>query len=133
MRIFEGKRASYPIAQPSACSCSGLTPTQALQGFAKRRETNVLTNFRSKLDDTLVSADNLLAEQELLDGNLGLHAFRELLEGIDDPVLPLERDDGVVRVPGMEIDVSVGEKRTRSLSFSTQLRRLRTEISAIRN
>ena len=30
IRTFSGKRASYPMAHPSACSCSGFTPVELI-------------------------------------------------------------------------------------------------------
>ena len=59
----------------------------------------VPTDIGSKLDDALVGADDLFAEQELLHGDLRLHALRELLEGVYDPVLAFQRKGRVVSRP----------------------------------
>ena len=104
MRLLSGKRGSIPIAQPSANNCSGLIPVFPVSGPRREiwtcyHEDELRTDFRGELDDSLVAPDDLFALLEVLDGDLGLDVVRELVDGVDGPVLAVQRDDGVVRPP----------------------------------
>ncbi len=56
-----------------------------------------LTDFCGKLPDTLIRPDDLLTEQKFFNRDLRLNAFRQGVQGVDDPVLAVQRYDGVVR------------------------------------
>ena len=55
------------------------------------------TDFTRQLDDTFIRSDDLLAQEQLFDGDLGLDTLGKLLKGVDDPVLAMQRHDGIVR------------------------------------
>ena len=64
----------------------------------------MLTNFCGELHDTLISPDDFFAEQELLDGDLRLYSFRELVHALYGPILTMERYDSIVGMPRHSID-----------------------------
>lgn len=55
------------------------------------------TNFCRELDDALVRPDDLLAHEQLLDGDLRLDILRKLVQRVNGPILTVQGDDDVVR------------------------------------
>lgn len=55
------------------------------------------TNFCRELDDALVCPDDLLAHEQLLDGDLRLDILRKLVQRVNGPILTMQGDHDVIR------------------------------------